>query len=321
MPTDTAIAKLRKRYIGKRVGPYYAWNPVSRTLVWQWCSAMGDSNPLYLDGKEVVAPPTMMQMWAFRDVHGEYAPGSTDKDVYEVLAKLDGLGFSATVAVSYDQTYHSYLKEGDRVHNYSSIVKITDQTSTRLGDGYFVTEHAEYFNQDDECFGEANVTYFKYRPPEAKPGKPAEMRKIERIAPVENHDSAHYWQGLRNGELLLQKCEGCGTFRHPPQPMCEACQSLEWSAVAAKGLGTIYSYTVMHYPEIPPFDYPNAIALVDMDEDVRLAAQLIGVAPEKIKIGARVKVRIDEVQDGLSLPVFVPAADKSKKNKQKSKKQ
>ena len=316
MLPDTKIEKLRKQYIGQRVGPYYAWNAVSRAQVWQWCAAMGDENPLYLSGDAVMAPPTMMQMWTFRDVHGAYAPGSVDQDVYEVLGKLDALGFSATVAVSYDQTYHSYLKAHDLVHHYSGIVNITDQKSTGLGEGYFVTEHAEYFNQNDVCFGEAKVTYFKYKPKARQPHQAAtEIRKVERIRPVENHDSAHYWQGLREGKLLLQKCNQCGTFRHPPQPMCEACQSLQWSCVASKGLGTIYSYTVIHYPEIPPFDYPNAIVLVDMDEGVRLAYQLVDVAPDAIQIGARVKTRIDEVQPGLSLPVFVPAGQASKGRK------
>jgi len=60
-----------ERLTGHRLGPYLSFNPVSRVQVWQWCSAMGDRNPLYLDdafraGTEfdrVVAPPAMMQMW------------------------------------------------------------------------------------------------------------------------------------------------------------------------------------------------------------------------------------------------------------------
>lgn len=303
--SDPAARRLKEQYLGQRIGPCYAWNAVSRTQVWQWCSAMGDANPLYLAGEQVIAPPAMLQMWTLRDLQGRYAPGSVDRDTYEVLSKFDQLGFSATVAVNYDQSYHSYLKEGDRVHTYSTIVDITDRKSTALGEGYFVTEQAEYFNQHDELFGEARITYFKYRPPEQPPGKPPGSRpKIERIRPVENHDSKHYWQGLRDGRLLLQRCDACQTYRHPPQPMCQQCQSLKWSAQPSEGLGTIYSFTVLYYPEIPPFDYPNAIVLVSLDEGVRIASQLAGVAPDEIKIGARVKAHIKPVQEGLSLPVF-----------------
>ena len=90
--------------------------------------------------------------------------------------------------------------------------------------------------------------------------------------------------------------------------MCENCQSLEWTTIESERQGTIYSYTVIHYPEIPPFTYPNAIVLVDLVEGVRIAAQLVGVPPDEIEIGQRVEARIVEVQNGLSLPIFEPAS-------------
>ena len=77
----------------------------------------------------------------------------------------------------------------------------------------------------------------------------------------------------------------------------------------SKGYGTVHSYTAIHYPEIPPFDYPNCIVLVDMDEGVRLAAQITEVEPEDLEIGMRVKANIQEVQENLSLPVFEAATE------------
>jgi len=133
-------------------------------------------------------------------------------------------------------------------------------------------------------------------------------KTIERIRPVENYDTRHYWQGLRDGKLLIQQCAACGVRRHPPQPMCEQCQSLDWTTIESALEGTIYSFTVIHYPEIPPFDYPNAVVLVDLDEDVRLAAQLTGSAPGDIAIGQRVRAKLVDVQDGLTLPIFVVAS-------------
>lgn len=299
------LENLRKTFLGKRVGPYLAWNKVSRTQVWQWCAAMGDRNPEYLESEFAVAPPTMLQSWTFRDVHGKYAPGSTDKNTYEVLGELDKLGCYGSVAVSYDQTYHHYLHEGDHVHSYSTIENITDLKTTGLGEGCFVTEKAEYFNQQDILCGEATITYLKYVPPAQAPkADPAPIKKIERIRPVENHDSAHFWQGLRDGKLLIQQCSSCTTMRHPPQPMCEQCQSLEWQTIESACKGTIYSHTTIHYPEIPPFDYPNSIVLVDLDEGVRIAAQLSNCKPEDIVIGSAVKATIKEVQEGLNLPIF-----------------
>lgn len=300
-----ALENLKSTYLHKRVGPYYAWNKVSRTQIWQWCSAMGDTHPDYLESEIAIAPPTMLQSWTFRDVHGQYAPGSTDQNTYEVLGKFDELGFFGSVAVNYDQTYHAYLKEGDHVHSFSTIINISDLKETGLGLGSFVTEKAEYFQQDGELIGEAEITYLKYKPREQTPTNKTETpRKIERIRPVENTDSKHYWQGLRDGKLLIQQCTNCATLRHPPQPMCEQCQSIEWTTQESKGVGTVYSYTSIHYPEIPPFDSPNSIVLVDLDEGARIAAQISGAKYDQLNIGMRVKADIVEVQDGLALPVF-----------------
>jgi len=156
---------------GKRLGPYCSFNPVSRVQVWQWCSAMGDRNPLYLDEEyhrragldRVVAPPAMMQMWTMRDVNMEYAPGSTDDPPYQVFDRLTAAGFPSNVAVSYDITFHRYLVEGDRAHHYTTVISISDLKRTALGEGHFVTERVEYLDQNEDLFAEALITYLQYR--------------------------------------------------------------------------------------------------------------------------------------------------------------
>lgn len=154
-----------ERFVGRRLGPYNSYNAVNRAQIWQWCSALGDDNPLYLpaDDGPAVAPPAMMQMWTMRDSHFRYAPGSTDAHPFEVLAVLKEHGFGANVAVSYDLRFHRYLREGDRVQHYSSIAAISPRKRTALGEGYFVTERAEYIDGAGECFAEATISYFAYR--------------------------------------------------------------------------------------------------------------------------------------------------------------
>lgn len=320
MPDASAADILNriKPMLNKRVGPYNSWNPVSRTQIWQWCSAMGDQNPLYLDQEyrssigldsaisSATAPPTMMQMWSMRDVNGNDGPGSTTDNLFEILSLLDEEGYEGVMAVSYDQTFHRYLEEGDRAKHYSTIISISDLKTTGVGKGFFVTQLAEFMDQNDELFAEAKITYFKYQTPKKQPGanNNAGITKMQRIHPVENHDNAHFWQGLRDGKLLIQQCEDCGALRHPPQPMCEHCQSLNWSTIESAGKGSIYTYTVMYYPEIPPFDYPNAIILVELEEGVRITSQLVGSRPQDIHIGMQVEMELTEVQDDMTLPLF-----------------
>ena len=166
---------------GHRLGPYNSFNPVNRVQIWQWTSAMGDRNPLYLDdayraGTEfdrVVAPPAMMQMWTMRDIDDQYAPGSTDAPPYQIFDTLSANGFPGNVAVSYDITFHRYLLEGDRAHHYTTVVNITELKKTALGEGHFVTEKVEYLDQNEHLFAEALITYFQYRPEQRAAGEPA----------------------------------------------------------------------------------------------------------------------------------------------------
>ncbi len=163
---------------GKRLGPYLAFNPVSNVQIWQWCSAMGDRNPLYSDSdyraeqgfKAPVAPPAMMQMWTMRDVAMQYAPGSTDSPPYQIFDSLTQAGYPSNVAVSYDITFHKLLAEGDRAQHYTTVVSISDVKQTALGAGHFVTEHVEYLDQNSTLFAEALITYFQYRASKSERG-------------------------------------------------------------------------------------------------------------------------------------------------------
>jgi acyl dehydratase len=171
--------------LGKRLGPYNSFNPVSAVQIWQWCAAMGDRSPLYLDeayqgktefaGRGAVAPPAMMQMWTMRDVNDEYASGSTDAHPYQVMQDLESLGFPANVAVSYDISFHRYLVEGDRVQHYKTVVDISALKTTALGEGHFFTDRMEYLDQHGELFAEALITYFQYRPAENARETPAKQ--------------------------------------------------------------------------------------------------------------------------------------------------
>jgi hypothetical protein len=158
--------------VGNRLGPYNSFNAVNRVQIWQWCSAMGDNNPLYLDDEyrqatefsRVVAPPAMMQMWTMRDFNDRYAPGSTDDAPYRVFDDMTAMGYGGNVAVSYDLTFHRYLEEGERPLHYTTVVNISDRKTTALGEGYFVTERVEYLTQAGSAFAEALITYFQYKP-------------------------------------------------------------------------------------------------------------------------------------------------------------
>ncbi|MEZ5501263.1 MAG: MaoC family dehydratase N-terminal domain-containing protein [Halioglobus sp.] len=209
--------------VGERTGPYCSFNPVSRVQVWQWCSAMGDHNPLYLDEAwrkragfdRVVAPPAMMQMWTMRDINCEYAPGTVVPLAPRVFDVLGERGFGAIVAVSYDINFQRLLLEGDRAHHYSTITSISPLKQTVLGQGYFVVERAEYLDQEESPFAEALITYFVYQPESAQgtvtASEPRSPSAAPAMAPAESHwrpdftdvDYASLHEGQALPELVI----------------------------------------------------------------------------------------------------------------------
>ena len=108
--------------------------------------------------------------------------------------------------------------------------------------------------------------------------------------------------------LLGSRCTSCGTLRHPPLPACAVCGSLGWDTVESSGRGTLYSYVVVHYPQVPAFEYPLPIGLIELEEGTRLVANLEGVELQAIEIGMALRAEFVDYDEELSLPVFVPAA-------------
>jgi len=123
------------------------------------------------------------------------------------------------------------------------------------------------------------------------------------IRPMVNRDSAYFWEGTARGQLRIQSCNACGALRHPPGPACPDCGALDRGHVVASGLGHVFSYVVHHHPPVPGKELPIVIALIDLDEGVRMVGE-VACAPEEIAIGERLQVDFDRVDDDLTLPIW-----------------
>lgn len=135
---------------------------------------------------------------------------------------------------------------------------------------------------------------------------------------VEDEDSAPFWAAAARGELVVQRCSGCGTRRMPPRPMCPSCRSLahDWEPLA--GRGTIWSFVVPHPPLLPAYAAlaPYNVVAVALEEDphLRLVGNLVArpdgpineVDPATIRIGEAVRVVFQRVED-VHLPRWMRA--------------
>ena len=100
-----------------------------------------------------------------------------------------------------------------------------------------------------------------------------------RLAPSVSPDTEFFWNGLRDRKLLIQRCTGCQTLRQPARPMCPSCNSLDWVTVEASGRGTVYSYVMPQHPPMPLMEYPYIVALIELEEGLRLVSNLCEIAP------------------------------------------
>ena len=302
--------------VGKEYGRVYAWDKINAPMIRQWCEVMGVDAAGYTAEGAVVAPAAMLPGWCVEGpVANNYPPGSTTENHYEALKLLEAQGMASVVAVNSELTFGRDVREGERLYYTTRLDSISPEKTTALGTGYFVTLVMAFFSeqpQGDEEVGQLLFRVFKFRP--ANPVKPAADKPAAPVAakrplPGISDDTRFFWDGARAGKLLIQRCKGCGELRHPPGPVCPSCHSFEWDTVEASGRGTVYSFVVMHYPEVPPFDHPNPIVLVELEEGTRLISQIVGIQPGEVRIGQAVQVEFNSFNDGeLVLPQFRPVA-------------
>jgi uncharacterized OB-fold protein len=125
-----------------------------------------------------------------------------------------------------------------------------------------------------------------------------------RPVPHGDAESAPFWDALRDGRLLVQRCTN-GHHQLYPRPWCIRCRhAVSW--VDAAGTGSVYSFTVIRQNFLKPFrdELPYVVALVDLDEGVRLMTNVVDCEPDDVTVGAPVRVRISPIADDASLPFF-----------------
>jgi uncharacterized protein len=126
------------------------------------------------------------------------------------------------------------------------------------------------------------------------------------VRPMRNRDSQFFWEGTAVGELRIPRCNACGALRFPPGPACQSCDAYDRGFVVAAGTGTVFSYVVHRHPPVPGKELPIVIALIELDEGVRMVGEVIDVADTEIEIGMWLRVDFNRVDDDLTLPVWRP---------------
>ncbi|MBB4684869.1 bifunctional MaoC family dehydratase N-terminal/OB-fold nucleic acid binding domain-containing protein [Amycolatopsis jiangsuensis] len=276
-------------------------DPVNQAMVNSWVEAIGDANPVYTDPeyaarsvhKGLVAPPAMAQVWTMAGLHGTRAD---DDPMSAIMAVLDEAGYTSVVATNSEQTYHRYLRAGEEVSITTELEDVTGPKRTGLGEGWFVTTRLNWY-AGSELVADMLFRILKFRPREAEP-PPAPV-----LRPVISPETAFFWEGLREGELRIQRWGE--VLRHPPGPMPpDGALDAVADHVVASGRGTVYSYVAHHHPPVPGKRLPFVVALVELEEGVRMMAELLDVEPDEVHVGLAVRAAFVRIDDELTLPAW-----------------
>ena len=128
------------------------------------------------------------------------------------------------------------------------------------------------------------------------------QKEMEGAAP--SGPQEQYFSNLAEGRFRIQRCAACGAHQFFPRVLCMHCGAQDLAWTEPSGAGTVYSFSIVRRKPDAGGDYN--VALVDLQEGVRMMSRIDGVAPEGLRIGMPVQARVLR-GEGQPLVVFVPA--------------
>jgi len=131
-----------------------------------------------------------------------------------------------------------------------------------------------------------------------------------KMMPPISPETAEYWAACKRRELVVQRCTSCGAHQFYPRVLCTACsaRTVEW--VGVTGRGTVRSFTVVRRAVSEAYapEVPYVVALIALAEGPTMMSNVVGCAPESVRIGMPVQVVFEDWSETVTVPKFAPAA-------------
>ena len=117
---------------------------------------------------------------------------------------------------------------------------------------------------------------------------------------MSNPENQAFFDAAREGRFMIGRCKACKELHYYPRAFCPFCSGPA-ELVAAKGMGKIYSYSVMRRVE-----KPYALAYVTLDEGVTMLTNLVDCDFDRLRIGDAVRLVFKPAAGGQMIPMFTP---------------
>jgi uncharacterized OB-fold protein len=127
--------------------------------------------------------------------------------------------------------------------------------------------------------------------------------------PAPDDETQPFWDAARAGRLLVKRCADCRAAHFYPRPFCPRCWSPSVSWEEASGRAVLYTWSVVHHNDLPPFSerLPYVAAVVDLAEGPRMLTNVVDCEAERLRVGLPLQVTYRSITEQVTIPVFAPA--------------
>ncbi len=122
-----------------------------------------------------------------------------------------------------------------------------------------------------------------------------------------------FWDGCREGKLMLPKCADCGHVYFYPRVVCPKCHSRNVTWIQSRGRGKLHAFEIAYqaFQKAWKIKPPWVLAMVELDEGPRMLSNLVNVEPDPkvVRCDMPVEVVFTKLTDEITLPLFRPAGE------------
>jgi hypothetical protein len=131
--------------------------------------------------------------------------------------------------------------------------------------------------------------------------------------PSPDFDSEPYWEAARAHRLLIKRCRACGRAHHYPRPFCPHCWSEHVDWEEASGRATLYTWSVVHRNDLPPFHerIPYVAAIAELEEGPRMMTNVVDCDFDALEIGMALEAVFHPTSEDVTIVQFRPASANS----------
>jgi uncharacterized OB-fold protein len=134
------------------------------------------------------------------------------------------------------------------------------------------------------------------------------MAEWKKPLPTISGETKPFWDSCRKGELIIQQCSNCNEYQYYPRGICSNCWTNDVKWIHSTGKGKVWTYTITYQNRTPGFaeDVPYVLALVELEEGVKMFTNIIACDPKEVRIGMEVEVTFVKANNFITIPYFQP---------------